>query len=272
MLNKTHFLLLIEEIYGRSGILIDEKKFSALAPKIEEIMRRHGFDAFHRFYEHLKIDKRKDAWQDILNLVTINETYFYREYYQMQTMVSHVLPRLHAHRTGHEPLRILSAPCSSGEESYSIALSLVDEKSMLEQRDFEIIGIDINSEAILRAKEGVFSPRSVKNVPNKLLQQYFKRSTENFEIVPFLKKAVSFKTLNVMDRSSMNALGKFDVIFSRNMLIYFDDHSRKQVTTTFYEMLKPKGTLFLGHAETMNKSTSMFRAQKNGNVIYYVKE
>lgn len=272
MFTKTHFYSLRDEIYKKSGIFIDEKKYDSIAPKIVELIQRHQFESMREFFQHIKFDKRKIVWQDILNLITINETYFFRESYQIESLISEILPQLHIKRKREEPIRILTAPCSSGEESYTIALSLLGEGRLLQERDFEIVGIDINSEAILKAQSGIYTSRSVQYIPKDLLEKYFKKKSDHFHITPYLQKAVVFKTLNVMEQSSMMRLGQFDIIFSRNMLIYFDDESRKNVAMTFHRMLKDDGAVFLGHAENMSRIVPHFSTKKSLKSIYFTKD
>lgn len=181
------------------------------------------------------------------------------------------MPKLHASRPKNEAIRILCSPSSTGEEPYSIALHLLDEGKMVEERDFEIIGIDIDSTVLQKAKRGIFSERSIQFLPQHLLQEYFKPVSMSYEIAPFLREVIEFKKVNVMDKLQMKRLGKFDIIFSRNMLIYFDDASTREVAMTFYEMLKPKGYIFLGLAESMNRIVSVYKTLKIGDSIAYQK-
>jgi len=186
-------------------------------------------------------------------------------------LVEEVLPKLHKLRARNEAIRILCAPSSTGEEPYSIALHLLDEGNLVEERDFEIIGIDIDSNVLQKAKRGLFTKRSVQFLPQHILKEYFKPVGMSYEIADFLREAITFKKVNVMDKLQMKRLGKFDVIFSRNMLIYFDDASRREVAMTFFEMLKPKGYVFLGHAESMNRIVSVYKTLKIGDSIVYQK-
>lgn len=273
MLSVSDFRKLTDVIYRRTGIKIELKRYDILKPKLERVMAQFGYGDFRSFFHDFRFEKNPDLIQEVLNTVTINETYFFREKYQFETLVNEVLPGLHRIRPPQEPIRILCAPSSTGEEPYSIALSLLDEGRLLEARDFELVGIDIDSKAIEKARAGIFSPRSVQHVPPHLLQQYFiSRPDGRYELVDFLKGVVNFQVVNVMDRQAMKRLGQFDVIFCRNMLIYFDDISRREVAMTFYELLKPKGVVFLGHAESMNRIVSVFRTVRSGETIYYVKE
>ena len=271
MLNEKEFKKLCSFIYRKTGIFIEDKKFKTLSLKIIKLMQEKGFKDFRSFFHALRFNKDNDLLQSLINIVTVNETYFFRENYQFEALVNEVLPKLDKIRPKDETIRILCAPSSTGEEPYSIALHLLDEGDLVERRDFEIIGIDIDSNVIQKAKRGVFSKRSVQFLPKHLLNKYFKQVGVNYEIAEFLREAITFKNVNVMDKLQMRRLGKFDVIFSRNMLIYFDDASRREVATTFHSMLNPSGFVFLGHAESMNRIVSTFRTKKYGQTIVYQK-
>jgi len=135
------------------------------------------------------------------------------------------------------------------------------------------VGIDIDSSVIAKAQEGIYTKRSVQFVPPHLLSKYFTQLDEHrYQLDAFIRSVVDFRVVNVMDRLAMRRLGMFDVIFSRNMLIYFDDNSRREVAMTFYEQLKPQGVVFLGHAESMARIVSVFRTVKSKSSIYYVKD
>lgn len=271
MITEADFQKLSDVIYRRVGIVLVDKKYSTMAPKIEAILKKHNYADFRSFFHDLRFEKNKSLTQDIINSITVNETYFFRENYQFNTLIKEVLPALHKQKPLKEPIRILCAPSSTGEEPYSIALCLLDEEKILNERDIELVGIDIDSTVIERAKMGFYMPRSVQFVPQNLLQKYFTSKNGGFEIAGFIKDAVNFQVCNVMDKIALKRLGKFDVIFCRNMLIYFDDNSRREVVLSFYEMLNNKGVIFLGHAESMSRIVSVFRIVKNEESIYYIK-
>jgi len=272
LLNEKEFKKIAELVYRRAGIFLDEKKYSTTGKKIEKLMKENGYDNFRSFFHELRFSKDDKLFQSLINVVTVNETYFFRENYQFETLVNNVLPEIHKIRPANEVIRILCAPSSTGEEPYSIALHLLQEGKLVEERDFEIFGIDIDSTVIEKAQKGIFSKRSIQFLPPKLLKEYFTQLDNNrYQIADFLREVIEFKVVNVMNKLELKRLGKFDVIFSRNMLIYFDDASRKEVAMNFYEILKPKGYVFLGHAESMNRIVSVFRAKKLGESIVYQK-
>ena len=273
LLNKTNFKKLTDVLYRRTGIAIDEKRYNLLYKKIENYMILKGYDNFRAYFHDIRFNKSDSPiFQDLINIVTINETYFYREKHHFEILVEQVLYELDEIRPANEPFRILCSPSSTGEEPYSIVLHLLTEAKIIEKRDIEIVGIDINSTVIQKAKDGIYNKRSVDFLPKNILNQYFTQTGPlTYQISDFLRDVVDFRVINVMDNLSMQKLGKFDVIFSRNMLIYFDEISKKEVAMTFYNMLKPSGFVFLGHAESMNRVVSVFKTRRFGKHIIYQK-
>jgi chemotaxis protein methyltransferase CheR len=272
MININEFFKLRDLIYRRSGIYIDDKKYESLSSKIDKIMEKNGLRNFREMFHQLRFKKDNALFQEIINAVTVNETYFFRENHQFISLINEVLVEIDKEKTGNESIKILCAPSSTGEEAYSIALHLIDEGELIEKRDFELVGIDIDSNVINKAKKGLYTERSIKFVPKHLLKEYFTQKGNFYEIDDFLKDVVDFRVVNIMDRYALKRLGKFDVIFSRNMLIYFDDQSRKEVAMNFYEILNNGGYIFLGHAENMSRIVSVFKTVRLSNAIAYKKE
>ena len=273
MFNEGNFSKLSEFIYRKSGIFLEETKhYDKISKFVHKRIEELELANFRKYFFQLRFeDKEGLEFQELMNAVTVNETYFFREHNQFEVLVNHVLPELDKKRPKNEPLRILSAPCSTGEEPYSMVLYLLEEAGLVERRDIEIVGIDIDSNVIKKAQDGKFSERSVHAIPPGQLQSYFKKTGFSYSLIPDLIDTVEFKVVNIFDRAEVRKLGKFDVIFSRNMLIYFDDASKKEVAMNFYDMLKPEGYVFLGHAEYMSRIVSVFKAKKFGNSMIYQK-
>lgn len=273
MLSPVDFQKLSDYIYRKTGIFLEvEKHYDKLAKYIDMRSAKINVDSFRKYFYVLRFeDKGGDEFQSLINAVTVNETYFYREKEQFEVLVNRLLPELHEKRPKHLPLRILSAPCSTGEEPYSIVLHILEEGKIVEERDIEIVGIDIDSTVIEKARVGKFTERSIHAIPKHSLNKWFKKSILGYDLIDDLIGTVDFNVVNVFDRVQMRHLGKFDIIFSRNMLIYFDDSSRKEVAMTFYDMLNPDGYVLLGHAEYMSRITSVFKAKKIDSTLIYQK-
>jgi len=273
LLSTVDFQKMGEFIYRKTGIFLEaDKHYEKLAKYIDARCSEIGAESFRKYFYILRFeDKSGDEFQSLVNAITVNETYFYREKEQFEVLVNRILPELHAKRPKDVPIRILSAPSSTGEEPYSIILHIVEEGKIVEERDIEVVGIDIDSTVINKAKVGKYSERSVHAIPKTVLNKWFKSRTIGYALIDDLIGTVDFKVANIFDRTQMRQLGKFDIIFSRNMLIYFDDTSRKEVAMTFYDMLNPEGYVLLGHAEYMSRITSVFKAKKIDSTLIYQK-
>lgn len=273
LLSKVDFSKMSEFIYRKSGIYLEEDKhFDKLAKFIDSRSAKLGFDNFRKYFFKLRFDdKEGEEFQELMNGVTVNETYFFREKDQFEVLVNRILPDLHKVMPASKPIRILSSPCSTGEEPYSMILHIVEEGKVVEERDIEVVGIDIDSTVIKKAQAAKYTERSIHAIPKDILGRWFKKKNLGYELCDDLQGTVDFHVANVFDKTEMRNLGKFDVIFSRNMLIYFDDASRKEVAMTFYDMLNPGGYVLLGHAEYMSRIVSVFNAKKIDKTLIYQK-
>jgi chemotaxis protein methyltransferase CheR len=254
------------------GVYFDDCKMKTVCKrKIGRLLEKSEYKEFEEFFRDLVFNRNSALKQDLVNVFMVNETYFFREKYQFDTLINYVLPEIDQKRDKKEPVNILCAPVSSGEELYSIAIMLMEEGNLIQKRDFLLLGIDIDSDAIAKAREGVFSARSVHKLSDELIEKYFIKTGNQYKVKDVLKRAVNFKIVNITDRPQMEKLGIFDVIFSRNMLIYFDEKSKREVLFTFYSVLKDDGYLFLGHAERVPSDMRIFKSLKLGESFVYKK-
>lgn len=271
-LSKENFAKLSEFIYRKSGLYLEEKEYDRVALFVEKHFHDDEIESFESYFFTLRFEDSDGLiFQKLVNAVTINDTYFYREKEHFKLLVDTILPELHTKISTKRALRILSAPCATGEEAYSILLHLLEESDILTKRDVEIVGIDINSRVIEQAKDATYTARSVEGIPADILEHWFTKKASRYKLSHEFDKYVDFQVANIYDKNQMSQLGKFDVIFSRNMLIYFNEASRKEVAMIFYEMLNPEGYIFLGHAEHMKRIVSIFKTKKIENSIVYQK-
>ena len=220
-----------------SGVTF-EKQLTILESKTKSFCRQHHLYSYEELIE--KINSNSELRQELTNALTTNETFFYREFSQIQELVS--LVKLHGSYA-----RILCAPCATGEESYSIAIALLEEG--VKPNEFAILGIDINSLAIEKAYQGIYRERNVKNLSEELKKRYFSYDGDKFKINETIKSLVTFEVANIFE-PSFKELGKFDYIFSRNMLIYFD-YETKIKAKKILESMRNDATqeIFFGHAD-----------------------
>ncbi len=260
-----------EFFYRKTGILFEDSKRYFVDKRLLERMTLTASETFRSYFTMLRFQTSGEELQALINAMTVNETYFFREEYQFQCLVNSMLEEIVARRTTNTPIRIWSVPSSSGEEPYSIAIYLLEYWPHLSHWDVEIISSDIDTQILNQARRGLYTPRAVQHLPASLLKKYFQRDGEYYQIGTELRDAVEFTRVNVSDAADMRLHRQFDVIFCRNLLIYFDDLSRKQTAESFYDALNPGGFVCLGHSESMSRISSLFRVRKFPEAIVYQK-
>jgi chemotaxis protein methyltransferase CheR len=256
--------------YRRTGIQLGAGKRYFVDRRVAERMAATGMPTLRGYVMKLRYDDAAGAeLQHLINALTVNETYFYREDYQLRALSGGIMPELAA-RHGGAPLRIWSLPCSTGEEPYSIALHLTANWPGLERVDVEIVGSDIDTAVLARARAGLYDARAVQHLPPDLLERHFTRAGAQWRISAALRGAVRFTTANLHDAALMRRhRGLYDVIFCRNLLIYFDDESRRAAAAMLYEALRPGGFVCLGHSESMSRMSALFTVRKFADAIVY---
>lgn len=228
------------------------------------------------FWEYLKrIETDRNALNKLLELITTNETYFFRDIPQLDMFSKDVLPELLNRKAskGDFRLKIWSAGCSTGEEPYTIAIILKERLEYFDDWDIEILGTDISERVLRLAQDAIYMPRSLKDVPEYIKLKYFEYSPVDkmYKLKDEIKKLVTFRYLNLYDESKMRLMRNYDVIFCRNVLIYFDEESRKKVVEYFYDALNPGGYIFLGHSESILRITKAFEIVYFDNNIAFRK-
>ncbi len=232
------------------------------------LSRQSDHDRVARYLENGGVLPSKDRPlpSELITLVTTNETYFERESHHFDYLLNTIFPELD-NEASSSAIRILCAPCSSGEEAYSIALRIM-EHSRRFVRSIEVIGIDISEEVIDKARVGRYSQRSIHALSPQIVSRYFIHEERDYRILPLHGVDVRFQAGNVFDIALWNQLGRFDVIFSRNMMIYFDKEKNRELLTRFKEHLN--GYLIIGHADDHLQSREMFTPLRTdkGNIYH----
>ncbi|EKF9198786.1 protein-glutamate O-methyltransferase CheR [Vibrio cholerae] len=262
VITDTDFCRFRDYFYQKTGIFFENSKRYFVDKRLLQRIELTEHQSFRGYFTYLRFQASGEELQAVINALTVNETYFFREISQLESLVEEVLDDIVRHRPS-ELIRIWSMPCSSGEEPYSIVLFLLEHWPKLEQVDIEIIASDIDTGILQKAAQGIFSARSVKNLPNSSLNKYFSlRADGSYQLIDDIRQSVRFTQTNLNNRAEVQKLGAMDVIFCRNLLIYFDDISRRNAVESFYEQLNPGGVLFLGHSESMSRISSIFHVKR----------
>ncbi len=260
-------------IYDKAGIFFETKKIYFVKKRIEKRVVALELKDAGEYFRVLKVmDKMGKELQNLLNLLTTNETYFFRETNQVDVFVNHCLPEimeLKKHKLK-KTIKIWSAGCSTGEEPYSLAIKLM-EAYKWNDFSFKIMATDIDTVVLDKAKEAIYSERSLRNLSPALIKKYFLPASEGTRLRSNVKKMVDFQHLNLFNNLLMRKNREFDFIFCRNVLIYFDDASRRSVVANFYDSLSPGGYIFLGHAESVTRISTSFKVRRAGGQIVHQK-
>ena len=223
--------------HNETGITFD-KQISILKSKVTSFCRQREIHSFTKLLEG--IQSNKELKQELVDHLTTNETFFYREFKQIEELVELV-------KISHGKISILCAPSATGEEPYSIAIALLE--AGIPSSTFSIVGIDINADAISKAKKAVYRERNVRNLSPEIISKYFVEDKKSYILSQSIKSLVSFKIANIFD-NSFQTIGKFDFIFSRNMLIYFDKETKLKAKAILQSLRKDdKNQVFFGHAD-----------------------
>jgi len=272
VITDEDFLKFREFFYRKTGIQFEDTKRYFVDKRLIDRIEETGTETFRSYFTMVRFQASGEELQTLTNVMTVNETYFFREDYQFKCLVNSILPEIVATKKPGSTVRIWSIPSSSGEEPYSIALCLSDLWPGINQWDVELVSSDIDTDILRRARAGKYSPRSIQHVPTRMLQQYFKRMPDGeYQICEDLRQAVEFTRVNLAEPADTRPYRGFDVIFCRNLLIYFDDLSRRKAAEVFFDALNPGGFVCLGHSESMSRITSLFRVRKFPEAIVYQK-
>jgi chemotaxis protein methyltransferase CheR len=269
-LPNNAFVILRDLIMEKTGIYFEESKRDMLADKLSGRVLECGFSSFLDYYYMLKYDwDSKDEWKAVLDLITVKETYFWREYDHIDALLNHVIPDFHKRQTG-ESLKIWSSACSTGEEPLSILMA-IDMAGWLKKIKVELTASDASRMAVNSAKSGVFRDRSMRNLPDEVKERYFRNKNGLWHIEPSLVSMIKWDVINLKNDEERESVKGQDVIFCRNAFIYFREDSIKKVAEGFYNQLNIPGYLFLGVTESLFRITSSFSLTELGKTFVYKK-
>ncbi|HKL10808.1 MAG TPA: protein-glutamate O-methyltransferase CheR [Clostridia bacterium] len=258
-ITQKEFLVFSEYIKANFGINLTSKKKTLVTSRLNNIIEKHGFDNFMDYLHYIEGDASGESVVELLNRITTNHTFFYREKKHFEYLKDIVLPELSISERNERDIRIWSAGCSSGEEPYTTAM-ILSEFFANEKRlwDTKILATDISTSALIKAKAGIYSKSSLGHLPDIWRMKYFVSHDRDFvRINDQLRKEIIYRRFNLM--SNFPYKKKFHVIFCRNVMIYFDTETKAELIDKFYDCLEPGGYLFIGHSESVDRRRSTLK-------------
>ena len=257
-------------IHERTGMFFDNGKSDILLDKLSPLVIERGFTSYLDYYYLLKYDaSARVEWQNVMNALSVQETYFWREIDQVRALVQTLVPQWHAQKSN-SPLRIWSAACATGEEPLTIAMAL-NEAGWFDRAPIEIVASDASTKAFERATNGVYKERAFRNLPAQLRDRYFEPEGSNWRVRSDLHSRVKWSVANLMEEDQIAAFAAADFIFCRNVFIYFSESAISRVVRSFGRFIKPPGYLFVGAAESLLRLTTDFTLTEVDDAFVYAK-
>lgn len=270
-LSEEEFAKFAKLIYEESGIFLKDTKIALLSNRLRKRLKVLKLATFSDYYQFIAdLSNKSDEIESLIDVVSTNETYFFRNERQFNSLTDFCFPYLSEKSKSEKKLRIWSAGCSTGEEPYTIGICILENIHLFQGWNIEIVATDIAPSVLDFARAGDYSGRRIEKVPEHLLKKYFtqnKQSPEVFRINDNVKALVSFKHLNLFKDSYPE---KIDTLFCRNVMIYFDKEHRRRLVEGFYKVLSRYGYLFIGHSETLHSLSNDFIYEKIGESPVYI--
>ena len=268
------FKQLRDLIYQKSGMFFPDNKAYLLESRIGQRVKEKGCRTFEEYASVLRHESDEKEFTLLFNSITINETSFFRDMEQLDVIVNGLLREVTEEKIkkGNKKLRIWSAASSSGEEPYTIAIYLLEKQASLAGWDIEILGSDISEAVLSSARRGIYGNYAIKNTPENYLKKYFTSNGDStFSVRPEVKQRVRFANVNLYDGQRLKSIKEIDIILCRNVLIYFDENSKRKVIAGLYDSLNPGGYLAIGRSESLHNLTRAFRLENKDRMVFYKK-
>ncbi len=275
-LSPEEFEILANFIYHKSGIKMESNKTYLLNNRIQKRIREKDMRSASEYIRYLKYsDKNGTELQELLNLVTVNETFFFRDFPQLEAFVE-CLKKTVQRKADEQnyTLKIWSAGCSTGEEPYTLSIILHEILDNVRNWKLQVTASDLDQAVLKKAQQGLYEYRSIRDVPAEYIDMYFSYDADSkiYRVNDNIRSLIQFEHLNLNDRDKMRIKGNYDFIFCRNVLIYFDDDSRRRAVEHFYSALNENGYIFLGSSESLGRITSAFKMIRLNKFLVYCKE
>jgi len=268
LLPKGTEILLRDLIQERTGMLYDDDKESVLLDKLAPLVIERGFHSFLDYYYLLKYDEgSNEEWTSVINAISVQETFFWRELDQIRALVDVLIPEwVKNHRL--EPLRIWCSACATGEEPLSVAMAIA-EAGWFDRIPIKIRATDLSSSALTKARQGLYKERAFRNLPIELRHKFFAKEGNAWRVDPALHSRVRWDTANLIDRADVARFAAVPFILCRNVFIYFSKETIRRVVRQLAEFIQPPGYLLVGVSESLLKISTDFELTDVGNAFVY---
>jgi len=258
VMTQEEFRLLRDMIHEHCGLFFRDDTRYLLERRLGPRLHYHGLRGFTEYQRFLRYDPRRRGEMDVaVEVLTTNETYFYREPQQLRAFAEEILPELARTHGAARRLRVWSAGCSSGEEVYTIAI-LMARSGLFSGWAVDIFGSDIARRVLSLARAGTYGPHAFRTPEAEALRTWFREEAGRWTVREEIRRHVSFGHVNLLDEGMMGLVGRSDVVFCRNVMIYFDMPARRRVLRSFHDKLREGGYLLLGHSESLLNVTADF--------------
>ncbi|MDB6033397.1 MAG: methyltransferase, CheR-type [Verrucomicrobiales bacterium] len=267
--NEGLSILIRDLIHERLGLFFDPARLEVMLDKITPLAQAQGCRSYIDYYYQLKdTDITSAYWQAVMDALSVQETYFWRELDQIKTLAETLVAKWFQERL--RPLRIWSAACATGEEPYTIAMALIEAGHG--HLPVEIVGSDGSPAALVKAQRGLYRERSFRTLPPELRSKYFEEKPDGWQISPAIQRRVRFQRANLMEEPEIVHLASSPIVFCRNVFIYFSPNSIRRALQVFAARMEPGSHLFVGSSESLLKLTNDFELQELGSAFAYVRK
>ncbi len=274
-ISDEEFVLLRDFIYQQCGIFIAENRKYLVENRLSNRIKELNLKSYNEYYNFLRFDaNRRTELNKLFEVVTTNETSFFRNPPQLEVFQKSVLAETleQCRKSGHKKLRIWSAGCSTGEEPYTLAIILHEVlKNDIRTWDIKITANDLSEAVLGAARRGVYNEYALRTTPKEMVSSYFTKEGNLYKVDPALKQIVSFGQINLSDKEQLRRVEKSQIVFCRNVIIYFDDERKRKVINAFYDNLEPNGVLLIGHSESLHNISRSFQLEHHKGTIVYRK-
>lgn len=274
-MSLDEFKMMRDFIHEKSGMYFAENKMYLVRNRLQKRMAELDIKTVRDYFYHVKYDVSLAEFHKLMALVTTNETSFFRNEPQLMCFSSEVLTQLINEKMktrGPQAIRIWSAGCSTGEEPYTLAIIILEQLKSLAGWHVEIIANDISEQVLRKARRGEYAGATLRNVKPDILNRYFTKTGDMYRVNPEVKALVKFTHMNLNDPRKISVMSGLDIVFCRNVMIYFSDEVKKQLVRGFFNALRPGGYFYIGHAETLHGISKAFKLAYFKHALVYQKE